>query len=105
PAGLNNKMTTSSEKLTSSFRDGDRNTAPSDSATATSSPPTNAPIRLPIPPMMTMLNDVTDAESPAAGWNGRNPQTSAPAAPTQAAPIPNAITYTRRTSVPITSAP
>ncbi len=44
-----------------------------------------------MPPMMTMLNDATDADSPAEGENGRIGATSAPAAPTQAAPIPKAV--------------
>ena len=78
-------------KLASSFIDGDRNTAPSDSATETRRPPANAPGRLPMPPMMTMLNDVTDADRPTEGENGRIGETSAPAAPTHAAPIPNAV--------------
>ena len=83
-------MTTSSEKLTSSFIEGVRNTAPSDSATETRRPPTKAPSRLPMPPMMTMLNEATESERPPAGWNGRIGDTSAPAAPTQAAPTPKA---------------
>ena len=93
-----------SVKLTSSFMDGARNTAPSDSASDTRSPPTKAP-RLPIPPMMTMLNEATDRDRPPVGWKGTMGETSAPAAPTQAAPMPKATAYTRPTSVPITSAP
>ncbi len=80
----------SSEKLTSSFMDGLRNTAPSDSATETSRPPRNAPGRLPMPPMITMLNEATESERPPAGWNGRIGETRAPAAPTHAAPMPKA---------------
>jgi len=95
----------SREKLTNSFIDGLRNTAPSDSATETRSPPTKAPTRLPIPPMMTMLNAATEAVRPPDGENGRIGDTSAPAAPTHAAPIPKATAYTRRTSVPMTRAP
>ena len=44
-----------------------------------------------MPPMITMLNDVTEAGSPADGENGRIGATSAPAAPTQAAPMPKAV--------------
>src|SRR6185503_20783747 len=91
PAGRNSKITISSEKLNSSLSDGLRNTAPSDSATETSSPPTKAPSRLPIPPMITMLNEATESCRPVGGWNGSSGATSAPAAPTQAAPTPNAI--------------
>ena len=58
-----------------------------------------------MPPMITMLNEVTDKDSPVGGWNGRMGDTSAPAAPTQAAPMPKAVAYTRRTSVPMTIAP
>ena len=55
--------------------------------------------------MITMLNEATESESPVAGSQGRIGATSAPAAPTHAAPTPNATAYTRRTSVPITRAP
>src|SRR5262249_11332029 len=67
PAGRTSRIRTRSEKLRSSFIDGLRNTAPSDSATETSRPPTNAPSRLPMPPMMTMLKDVTESCSPVGG--------------------------------------
>src|SRR5437667_552336 len=67
PAGLKRRIKMSREKETSSFNDGERNTAPRDSATATRRPPRKAPGRLPIPPMMTMLNDVTLAPSPTEG--------------------------------------
>src|SRR5207247_11055405 len=90
PAGRARRISTSSEKLISSLSEGLRNTAPSDSATDTSRPPMNAPGRLPIPPMITMLKDVTESESPVGGWNGRIGATSAPAAPTHAAPTPKA---------------
>src|SRR5262249_59933690 len=90
-AGRTRRITTSSEKLVSSLSDGLRKTAPSDSATDTRRPPMNAPGRLPIPPMITMLNEATERESPVDGWNGRIGETRAPAAPTQAAPTPNAI--------------
>ena len=43
-----------------------------------------------MPPMITMLNDVTEAGRPPEGAKGRIGETSAPAAPTQAAPIPKA---------------
>src|SRR5206468_1832441 len=105
PAGLTRRITTRSAKLTSSFIDGLRNTAPSDSATETISPPTNAPSTLPIPPMMTMLKDVTESWRPVGGWKGSSGATSAPAAPTQAAPTANATAETWRTSVPMTCAP
>src|SRR2546427_81022 len=90
PAGRESKMRIRSAKLPSPFSRGWRKTAPSDSATETSSPPTNAPRRLPIPPMITMLNEATESESPVAGAQGRIGATSAPAAPTHAAPTPNA---------------
>src|SRR5205823_2736195 len=67
PAGLKRRIKMSREKETSSFNDGERKTAPRDSATATRRPPRKAPGRLPIPPMMTMLNDVTLAPSPTEG--------------------------------------
>ena len=51
-----------------------------------------------MPPMMTMLNEVTDSGEPPDGWKGRIGDTRAPAAPTQAAPIPNATAYARPTS-------
>jgi hypothetical protein len=84
------RMTMRSVKLTSSFMDGARNTAPSDSARETRIPPTKAPRRLPMPPMMTMLNEATESDRPPAGWNGTMGETSAPAAPTPAAPTPKA---------------
>ena len=43
-----------------------------------------------MPPMITMLNEATDSDRPVGGWNGRIGATSAPAAPTQAAPMPKA---------------
>src|SRR5207249_11284702 len=67
PAGRNSKITIKSEKLNSSLSDGLRNTAPSDSASETRRPPTNAPRRLPMPPMITMLNEATDKERPVDG--------------------------------------
>src|SRR5438132_1559698 len=67
PAGRSSKITIRSEKLNSSLSDGLRNTAPSDSASETRSPPTNAPRRLPMPPMITMLNEATDRDSPVGG--------------------------------------
>src|SRR4029077_16999891 len=90
PAGRRSRIPMSREKLPSSFMDGFRKTAPSDSATETRSPPRNAPGRLPMPPMITMLNEATDSPSPPAGWKGTIGDTSAPAAPTQAAPMPKA---------------
>ena len=67
PAGRKSRITIRSEKLNSSLSDGLRNTAPSDSASDTRSPPTKAPRRLPMPPMITMLNEATDSESPVGG--------------------------------------
>src|SRR5207247_697488 len=90
PAGRKRRMAMRRPKLTSSFMEGERNTAPIDSATETRMPPTKAPGRLPIPPMMTMLNEVTDSPRPLVGWKGRIGETRAPAAPTHAAPTPKA---------------
>src|SRR5215510_13335624 len=67
PAGRKRRMAMRRPKLTSSFIEGERNTAPMDSATETRMPPTKAPGRLPMPPMITMLNEVTDSPSPLAG--------------------------------------
>src|SRR5204862_8358000 len=90
PAGRKSRMAIRSPKLTSSFIEGERNTAPIASATETRMPPANAPGRLPMPPMMAMLNKVTEKPSPLVGWKGRMGETRAPAAPTQAAPTPKA---------------
>ena len=58
-----------------------------------------------MPPMMTILKDVTESWSPVDGWKGSSGATSAPAAPTQAAPTAKASAEMRRTSAPITRAP
>src|SRR5262249_27873282 len=67
PAGRKSRMAMRRPKLTSSFIDGERKTAPMASATETRMPATHAPGSLPRPPMMTMLNEVTESPSPLAG--------------------------------------
>jgi hypothetical protein len=92
-------------KVTISLREGTRSTAPSDSLTPTRRPPTTAPSKLPIPPITTMLNEVTVKKSPELGVKGKNGVMRLPATPTHAAPMPKARAKTLRMSVPTSMAP
>ena len=59
---------------------------------------------LPNPPSATTTNAVSANGAPAVGYTGYDSISSAPAAPTHAAPIPNARPFTRCTSMPISVA-
>ena len=59
---------------------------------------------LPNPPRATTTNAVSANETPAVGYTGYDSISSAPAAPTQAAPIPNARPLMRCTSIPMSVA-
>jgi hypothetical protein len=88
PLGLKRRMNTIKEKLTICLSELGRKMVATDSAIPTMSPPTMAPMRLPIPPKMTMMKEIMVKGGPEWGAKGIRGTSKAPAAPTQAAPIP-----------------
>jgi hypothetical protein len=65
PLGLKRRIKTIKEKLTICFSELGRKMVATDSATPTMSPPTIAPMRLPIPPRMTMIKEIMVKGGPA----------------------------------------
>ena len=80
------------------------NSEPSPSTEPSRSPPTTAPGRLPMPPMMMMMNALTTGSAPIAGLTANTGASSPPAPPASAHPIPKPSAETSSMSTPWSAA-
>src|SRR6266446_2552999 len=78
---------------------------PSPSTVPRRSPPTTAPGRLPMPPMMIMMNALTTGSAPMAGLTAKSGASKPPADPASAQPIAKAPMETTSIFTPCSAAP